>query len=225
MGSSLKDPRVAATLERLHRAAKRDWIKTLPVLPGALMRAAMGKSYSEAVSTSSMKDVFIPIDPDQGEFLYLILRAIGATTCVEFGTSFGVSTIYLAAAVRDNGGGRVIGSEMEPSKCAKAREHLAEAGLADYVEVREGDARATFRSLPESVDFLLLDGWKDLYIPILELVKPRLRPGALVAADNIFTFKRTLRPYVEYVQDPVNGFQSTTMDTSDGFEFSMYVGG
>jgi predicted O-methyltransferase YrrM len=224
MPNSLQDPAVASTLDRLHAAAKRDWIKMLPVLPGALIRAALGKSFSEAVSTTSMKDVFIPVDRDQGEFLYLLLRATGAKTVVEFGTSFGISTIYLAAAMRDNGGGQVIGSEIEPDKAAKAREHLAEAGLADLVDVRLGDARETLKELPEPVDFLLLDGWKDLYVPILELVKPRLRPGAIIAADNIFTFKRTLRPYVDYVQSPLNGFQSATLDMSDGFEFSVYMG-
>jgi hypothetical protein len=102
--------------------------------------------------------------------------------------------------VRDNGGGLVIGSEIEPSKHEQAVAHLAQAGLAEVSEVRLGDALETLRVLPEPIDLVLLDGWKDLYLPVLELLTPKLRPGSVVFADNIFTFRRSLRPYVEYMQ-------------------------
>ncbi len=71
---------------------------------------------------------------------------------------------------------------------------------------------------------VLIDGWKDLYLPILHLLTPKLRPGAVVLADNIFTFKETLRPYVEYMQSGRNGFVSTTLKIADGFEYSVYTG-
>ncbi|MHC4607911.1 MAG: O-methyltransferase, partial [Planctomycetota bacterium] len=168
--------------------------------------------------------IYIPISREQGQFIYLAARSIGARNIVEFGTSFAISTIYLAAAARDNGGGRVIGTEIEPSKHARAVAHLAEAGLGDVAEIRLGDALETLAEVPEPVDLVLLDGWKDLYLPVLELLKPRLRPGSLVLADNIFTFRKSLRPYVDYVQCGRNGFESTTLRISDGFEFSLYVG-
>jgi predicted O-methyltransferase YrrM len=171
-----------------------------------------------------MKGCYIPVSREQGELLYLTARALGAKNVVEFGTSFGISTTYLAAAVRDNGGERVIGTEIEPSKCEQARANLSEAGLQEWAEVRLGDALQTLEKLPETVDLLLLDGWKDLYIPVLELVTPRLRPGAVVLADNIFTFRKSLRPYVEYVQSGAHGFESTTLHISDGFEYSVYLG-
>jgi predicted O-methyltransferase YrrM len=156
--------------------------------------------------------------------LYLTGRALGAKTIVEFGTSFGISTIYLAAAVRDNGGGTVIGSEIEASKHARAEAHLQEAGLSDIADIRLGDALETLRQLPQPVDMVLLDGWKELYLPVLGLVRPRLRRGAVVLADNIFTFKKSLRPYVEHMQSGKNGFESTTLKISDGFEYSVYFG-
>jgi predicted O-methyltransferase YrrM len=126
--------------------------------------------------------------------------------------------------VRDAGGGLVIGSEIEPSKHARAVAHLAEAGLSEVSEVRLGDARETLRELPEPIDLVLLDGWKDLYVPVLDLVLPRLRPGAVVLADNIFTFRKALRPYVESMQSGERGFASTTLHVSDGFEYSVYLG-
>ena len=106
-------------------------------------------------------------------------------TLVEFGTSFGISTLHLAAALRDNGGGQLIGSEFEPSKAARARENLAAANLSDLVDIREGDALETFaRDLPKPIDLVLLDGAKDLYPSILSLLEGRLRVGALIVADN-----------------------------------------
>jgi predicted O-methyltransferase YrrM len=171
-----------------------------------------------------MKNCYIPVSREQGEFLYLTARAIRAKNVVEFGTSFGISTIYLAAGLRDNGEGCVIGSEIEPSKRDRAVAHLEEAGLAEHAEVRLGDALETLREVPEPVDLVLLDGWKDLYLGVLELVTPRLRPGAVVLADNIFTFRKSLRPYVEVMQSGEHGFESTTLHIADGFEYSVYHG-
>lgn len=224
MSNSLKDPVVARTLDRLHTAARGDWMKLYWRIPVALAKMAMGQSFSEAVTPESMKDVYIPVDRDQGEFMYLLARSINAKTIVEFGTSFGISTIYLAAAVRDNGGGTVIGTEIEPTKQKTAVANLAEAGLGQHVDVRLGDAKETLKTLPDGIDLVLLDGWKDLYIPVLELVRPHLKKGAIVVADNIFTFKKALRPYVDYMQNGGKGFQSTTLSLSDGFEFSVYLG-
>jgi predicted O-methyltransferase YrrM len=116
----------------------------------------------------------------------MLARANRAKGIVEFGTSPGISTIHLAAALRDNGGGRLIGSELEPTKVAQARSNLREAALEDLVDVREGDALETLaRDLPETVDLVLFDGHKPLYVPVLELVAPRLRPGAFLVADNV----------------------------------------
>ncbi|RQO43948.1 methyltransferase [Variovorax sp. KBW07] len=133
-----------------------------------------------------MKDLWLPVSRETGVLLYQLARSSNARNIIEFGTSFGLSTLYMAAALRDNGGGgRLISSEFEPSKIAKAREHLAEGGVADLVEIREGDALKTLASgLPESIDLVLLDGAKALYPDILALVESRLRPGALIVADN-----------------------------------------
>jgi len=118
----------------------------------------------------------------------------------------------------------VVGSELEASKRERAVAHLAEAGLGDLVDVRLGDAMETLREVPEPVDLVFLDGWKDLYLPVLKLLTPRLRPGAVVLGDNIRTFRKSLRPFVEYVQSGENGFLSTTLSISDGVEYSVYTG-
>jgi predicted O-methyltransferase YrrM len=223
--SSLRSDPVKRVLDRLHAEARGDRWRFLGLAPrifaGVLARRDF---WSEVMTPSSMKDCYIPVSREQGELLYLTARAIGARNVVEFGTSFGISTVYLATGVRDNGGGLVIGSEIEPSKQRQAQANLAEANLTNLSEVRLGDALETLRDLPEPIDLMLLDGWKDLYLPILELVGPKLRPGAVVLADNIFTFRKSLRPYVEYMQSGRHGFVSTTLHLADGFEYSVYVG-
>ncbi len=131
------------------------------------------------------RDVHLAVSRQTATLLYMLARAMRARTIVEFGTSFGVSTLHLAAAVKDNGGGRVISSEFEPSKVARAREHMAQAGLAELVEIREGDALETLAGdLPQSIDLVLLDGAKTLYTRVLSLLQPSLRAGALIVADN-----------------------------------------
>ena len=132
-----------------------------------------------------LKDLPLPVSRETGALLYMLARSCGARTIVEFGTSFGISTLHLAAALRDNGGGRLITSEFEPSKVARARDNLTAGGLIDLVEIREGDALQTLSvDLPETIDLLLLDGAKALYPEILSLVESRLRPGAFIVADN-----------------------------------------
>ncbi len=225
VNNSLRDPRVAAVLDRLHAAAKGDRWRLPLKIPRVALAMLTGKKMWDAITPELMADVFIPVSRDQGVMLNLLAKLIHAQRIVEFGTSFGISTIYLAAAVRDNGGGTVIGTELEPAKHAGAQRNLEEAGLSDYVDIRKGDAMETLRDVEGPIDMVLLDGWKDLYIPVLELITPRLRPGAVVMADNIFTFKRSLRPYVDYVQSGSNGFESTTLELGEGLEFSIFNGG
>lgn len=132
-----------------------------------------------------LKDLPLPVSRETGRLLYMLARSSGARTIVEYGTSFGISTLHLAAALRDNGGGRLITTEFEPSKIARAQEHLAEGGLLDLVEIRVGDALQTLSTnLPESIDLVLLDGAKALFPDILNLVENKLKPGALIVADN-----------------------------------------
>ncbi|HYV49413.1 MAG TPA: class I SAM-dependent methyltransferase [Myxococcaceae bacterium] len=222
--TAIRDPKINAVLDRLHGAARGDLLRFARVGAGMAVRRLSGRKLEAAEQAAMFKDLYIPVNRDQGQMLYLLARSIGAKRIVEFGTSFGISTIYLAAAARDGGGGRVIGTELEPAKHARAVQHLAEAGLSEFAEVRLGDARETLKDVEAPLDLVLMDGWKDLYLPIIQMLKPRLRRGALVLGDNIFTFKKALRPYVEWMQSEANGFRSSTLHVSDGFEMSLYVG-
>ncbi|WNG26837.1 O-methyltransferase [Cystobacter fuscus] len=166
-----------------------------------------------------LKDFPLAVSRETGTLLYMLARSCDARTIVEFGTSFGISTLHLAAALRDNGGGRLITSEFEPSKVARARENLTAGGLIDLVEIREGDALRTLAvDLPERIDLLLLDGAKALYPEILDLVESRLGPGALIIADNA-----DYSPdYLARVRSPAAGYLSTPF--AEDVELSMRIG-
>jgi len=167
-------------------------------------------------------DYGFSIHPQQGDLIYLLCRAQGARRVAEFATSVGMSTLYFAAAVRDNGGGKVIGSELVPEKVATARRNLMAAGLAELVEIRQGDARETLRDLGGPIDFLLVDGWPGgegptLARQVMELVAPQIRIGGLVMNDN------GEADYLTWVRDPVNGFRSTSLPIKGGTELSVKV--
>jgi predicted O-methyltransferase YrrM len=165
-----------------------------------------------------MKNLPLAVSRETGALLYMLARSTSARTIVEFGTSFGISTLHLAAALRDNGGGRLITSEFEPSKAARAKANLEAAGVFDLVEIREGDALETLSvDLPETIDLVLLDGAKSLYSEILTMLESRLQPGALIVADNA-----DMSPdYLKRVRALGNGYMSVPF--AEDVELSMRI--
>lgn len=204
------DPRVNAAIATLQEARRR------PVDGGPRGHSGNDRDpYNYA-------DYGFSIHPEQGNLIYLLCRAQGARRVAEFATSVGMSALYLAAAVRDNGGGEVIGSELVPAKVATARHNLAAAGLADLVDIRQGDARETLRDLGGPIDFLLVDGWPggegpSLARQVMEIVAPQVRIGGLVMNDN------GEEDYLAYVRDPQKGFLTISLPIKGGTELSVKV--
>jgi predicted O-methyltransferase YrrM len=222
MTSTLTSAPVAPLLERLFAEADeaaaglRAMAAALPA--GELARLMRSKTDYLDFYTR-LKDQPLPVSRATGTLLYMLARHAGARSVVEFGTSFGLSTLHLAAALRDNGGGRLVTCEFEPSKVERARANIAAGGLADLVEIRAGDALQTLRAdLPESIDLVLLDGAKALYPEILALLEGHLRPGALVVADNADDSP----DYLARVRAPGGGYLSTPF--ADDVEVSMRLG-
>jgi predicted O-methyltransferase YrrM len=204
--SPLNDRRVEQVIERM--------------IDGYRRPASGGPRQSALYDPHAYAQFGFSIHPDQGELIYLLCRALNARRVVDFATSVGFSTLYLAAAVRDNGGGQVIGAEIVPAKIATARHNLAAAGLSDFVEIRAGDARQTLRELGGAIDFALIDGWPgeeapSLSLEVMRTVAPQLRPGALVLNDNAES------DYLAYVRDPAHGFRSMTLPLKGGTELSV----
>ena len=219
MASALDDPKVQGVLAREHAASEADSERL------ASKRAEIDAAKQAGTFTYDLypKDVYLCIEAAMGRFLNLCARSIGAKTIVEFGTSFGVSTIYLAAAAKDTGG-RVIGTELEPTKAEKAQANLAEAGLVEFVDIRVGDALETLKSVSGPIDLLFLDGWKDLYVPVAKMMEPNLRANALVLADNIHTFPADLKAYVDLMSRPDGPYSGVTLPFDSGLHYALYSG-
>src|SRR5262245_48652410 len=209
--SALHEPRVRRVLERMHAEADSN--------DPPILAKARGKTGADR--TVLLDDAFIPVSAEAGRLLYTLARGAAPGTLVEFGTSFGISTIYLAAAARDRGTGRVITTELHAGKAERAQGYIEEAGLADLVDLRVGDALETLKGLRRDVSVAFLDGWKELYLPLLRVIEPALAAGALVVADDLDLFPDALKPYLAYVRDPANGYVSVAVPLGDAMEISV----
>lgn len=183
--TSLTSPPLAPLLTRLFACAANQTSASWNALTSQEQALFYQDKTHYLQGYSKLKDQWFSISPQTGRLLYLLARSINAQHIVEFGTSCGLSTLHLAAALRDGDGGKLITTEFEPSKVELAQKHFEQANLADLIEIRCGDALITLtKPLPAPVDLLMLDGAKALYLDVLTLVEPYLREGALIIADD-----------------------------------------
>jgi predicted O-methyltransferase YrrM len=222
MTTTLSSAPLAPLLERLFTAAEAP---PSPRLTAALAQIPAEERAEMLASTTRYRELYalarseyMAVSRETARLLYMLVRASGARSIVEFGTSFGVSTLHLAAGLRDNGGGLVITTEFEPSKCTRAHENFEAGGLADLVELREGDALETLAcDLPERIDLVLFDGAKGLYPAVLTLLEERLASGALLLADNADASP-------EYLERVRSSCVYVSLPFRDDIELSMRVG-
>ena len=216
--SSLEAPAVRTVLQDLYAQAGKIDSEVFPRVLAAAKQ--LGGPLNDQKVSHLLDEAFMPVSPEVGRLLYILVRTRRPQTAVEFGTSFGLSAIQTAAALRDNGEGRLIATELNAAKVERATEHLKQAGLADLVEVRQGDAFETLSDVA-GIGFLLLDGWKGLYLPMLKKLEPVLEPGCLIVADDLKIMPELLKPYVDYVREPQNGYISSELPLDDGLELSF----
>ncbi|ORA80888.1 class I SAM-dependent methyltransferase [Mycobacterium malmoense] len=212
MTATLNQPAYASIIDRLFANAQLD---------AERRQGASPRDYSFEERADACQDFYLSVAPDSGRLLYSLVRAVKPTTVVEYGMSYGISTLHLAAAVRDNGTGHVITTEMSSRKLAAARATFDEAGVSDLITILEGDARATLKTVSGPVQFVLLDGWPDLDLEVVKILEPVLAPGALIVGDNV-----NLDPehaYLNYVHAPENGYVSTALPLDKGLELTVRV--
>ncbi|WP_172292979.1 O-methyltransferase [Pseudoruegeria sp. HB172150] len=204
------DPLIAAELTRLRAASEE----------ARAARKARGGFRPQDMSDNivRMGTEFLALSPEEGELVYMLARSAGAQNVVEFGASFGISAMYFAAAMWKTGG-HFTTTEVHPDKCAALHETFRRAGVEDCVTLLEGDARETLKGVEGPVDFVLLDGWKGMYLTVLEILKPKLKPGAMVLSDNLSL--ASTKDYFDAVSDPASGF--LTQRCGD-MGLSLYLG-
>lgn len=224
MNSLDHDRRLRAMLDRLHAMSLEQEDATAAFLSGPGARSTVGTEQELEDGRSFWSDKFVALNADKARFCYALCRAMNAKRVVEAGTSFGVSTLYLAAAVRDNGGGIVIGTEYEVQKARTARGHFIEAGLSDYVDLREGDIRQSLKNFEGPIDFLLLDIWTPMARPTIELVSVKMRLGGIVITDNTKKRRQEYAELFDFIGNAANGFSTMTLPFDGGLEMSVKVG-
>lgn len=215
--SVIADPQLQALIDRLQARSQAQEAETGAWFAERGKRGELSWDGFDETSHRYMADKFVALEPAKAEFCHLTCRALRAKRVVEVGTSFGVSTLYLADAVRANGGGTVIGVEHEPAKAAAARAHFAEAGLADIIDLREGDLRETLKVIEGPVDFVLMDIWVEMARPAIELIHPHLRPGAVIVADNTTRVREPYRHFFGFIDE--HGYRRLTLPFQGGLEF------
>jgi len=217
--SVLNDPKLEALLDALHKQSDGQTGAMRAYFERRAKDGTLSWDHFDAETDHFFADKLVAFEKDKAEFCYALCRALRARRVVEAGTSYGVSTLYLAAAVRDNGGGTVIATEYEPAKAKAARANFAAAGLADHIDLREGDLRETLKTLEGPIDFLLCDIWTEMAAPSAALVAPHMRPGAIAVADNTDTYRRQYTDYFAVLA--ANGFTTLTLPFDGGLGMSV----
>jgi predicted O-methyltransferase YrrM len=166
--------RIEATLNHLLADAKKDHLE---------MMKGLAKSIFRPMQPDDFKEAYLSISKEQGKGLVQLIKENSLKNIVEFGTSFGISTLYLAQGAIETRG-HIITTELIQSKAEKAIENFKGAGVDDLIEVRIGDAVKTLKNHKESIDLLLLDGWKDLYLPLFRMLETNFHSNTFVYVDN-----------------------------------------
>lgn len=199
------DPSIERVLAEFERRAEEEHRRTVaPGSPG-----------------NNLDDLLLSVGREVGTLLYLLSTGAQSRRILELGSSYGYSTVWLAAAARLTGG-KVTSLELKDYKIEHARQALTRAGLSSRVEFHAGDCLDTLRNLPGPFDFVLLDVWKDLYLPCFELVHPKLAPGGLIIADNML-LPAMVRPQAEAYRARVRkalDLDSVLLDIGNGIEVS-----
>lgn len=173
MTSSLQN-QIDTTLTELFNDSKYDRFKIMK---------GFTKSVYRTIKPEDFKDAYLSISREQGDDLIRLIKENNFKNIVEFGTSFGISTLFLAQGAMETNG-HVITTELIESKALAARENFKKAGLNDRIEVRIGDAMETLENHKEPIDLLLLDGWKDLYLPLFQMLELNFHGKTQIYVDN-----------------------------------------
>ncbi len=234
--SMLGDPKLEAFLDALHAQSEGQEGAINAYFQRRIQEGTLSWDGFDAETNLFFADKMVALEKVKAEYCYSLCRALAAKRVVECGTSYGVSTLYLAAAVRDNvvsssgaiddrnnPGGTAIATEYEPEKAKIARRNFEAAGLSRSIDLREGDLADTLKKIEGPVDFVLLDIWTEAVMPAIRNIAPLLRQGAVIIADNSAQSRRGYAAYFDFIADPKNRLRTMTLPFEGGLEMTVRV--
>ncbi|MRW88246.1 SAM-dependent methyltransferase [Pseudoduganella sp. FT26W] len=198
----------------------RQYLGMLPSRKGKFLKQH-GFSSADAQSAQGTT-MSLAISEDMGRFLYNLTLMRRPARILELGSSYGVSTLYLASALQQLGKGEMIASELDSMKCRKLKEHLNIAGVASLVAVWEGDAFELFNNLAGHFDLVFMDVWSTLYLKMFQRLEAFLQPGSVVITDHMYTAQDEVADFRRYLSAS-RQFSSSTLDFASGVEFTVMV--
>ena len=179
------------------------------------------KAVLARLETDEIRPPAVPVSPSTGRFLFALVAPQTDCEVLEVGAGRGYSSIWLGAGVRYLGG-RVLSLEKDPETAAEWRRNIDEAGLAEWVDLIEGNALETIPAIQDVFDVVFIDAKKDEYEQYFDQARTKLEPGALVVADNILSHSEELGPYVAARQaDPT--LLSVTVPLDRGLELTAVL--
>jgi predicted O-methyltransferase YrrM len=184
--------------------------------------ASRGDGPPEGAEEEWRNSRLLAVGPDVGRLINILARSLDAPTMLELGTSYGYSGVWLAEAAQATGG-RLVTMELHDYKSAYARDMAEKAGLAEHVDFRVGDAVAMIGEMDAGIDFVLVDLWKDMYVPCLKAFYPKLNAGAIIVADNMLRPQSDgARRYGEAIR-AMPGMTSVLLPVGAGIEVSRFA--
>lgn len=161
----------------------------------------------------------LAVSEEDGRFLRVLVASSGARSILEIGAASGYSAIWLGLGARETGG-RVVAIEYDAARAPQARDNVRKAGLADIVEIVQGDAFAEIPALAGNFDLVFLDAWKPDYIKFFNLVYPRLNPGGVFVAHNVVNKKHEMEPFLRTILTHPQLFTTIVSPSGEGMSVS-----
>lgn len=213
-------PDIWPVVKDLHNKSARQ-MKSLVPLMGQYVLSRLTRRKIQ-LNSARLKNYSLAIDPQQGRFIYNCVLSKAPTCIVEYGTSFGISTIYAAKALQKLGRGQIIGSEIERTKIKIAKDNLQKCHLMSHVDIKEGDVLKSLSHLDQPIDMLIMDGFPDLNLAVLQLLEPNLAPYCLILTDDAYLFHYEMQAYLAYLSTS-ECYSHQILPISDGMGLSVKI--
>ena len=203
-------------MQQLFKNAQKDYLKLTPMGLRYLLCRILGKKFS----FGDMENVMISIDPAQGRLLYNLILSLKPSVVFEYGLSHGISSIYMAQALKSNMQGKVFSAEISKTKIDTAKKNIEQMALCEYINILEGDVLQSIEKIEDKIEFVVMDGFPDINLQVINKLEGKLADNAIIITDDVSIFKKEMDDYLEYM---LNGsiFSSVYINISSGMVYSV----